>query len=98
VLDEVPDVFRSCVEESAFSDEDGMPLVTACVWRETGADGWRAGRLTSRRDGGGSGWFRIPLPAVGRPVAGGVFGSGPRTITRFRSIWTPFVMCSLHGR
>jgi hypothetical protein len=31
VLDEVPDVFRSCVEESAFSDEDGTPLVTACA-------------------------------------------------------------------
>ncbi|MEU9352677.1 hypothetical protein AB0D65_17205 [Streptomyces griseoloalbus] len=35
VLDEVPDVFRPYVEEPAFSDEDGMPLVTACTWRET---------------------------------------------------------------
>ncbi|MGV9625974.1 hypothetical protein [Streptomyces sp. NPDC003487] len=43
VLDDVPDVFRSCVEEPAFSDEDGMPVVTACLWRETGDDCWRTG-------------------------------------------------------
>ncbi|MFD7446664.1 hypothetical protein [Streptomyces sp. NPDC059909] len=45
VLDEVPDVFRPYVEEPAFSDEDGMPLVTACMWRETGDDGWKAGTI-----------------------------------------------------
>ncbi|MFB7112597.1 hypothetical protein [Streptomyces sp. NPDC056190] len=45
VLDEVPDVFRPCVEEPAFSDEDGMPVITACMWRETGDDGWTAGAI-----------------------------------------------------
>lgn len=45
VVDEVPDVFRSCVEEPAFTDEDGMPVVTACMWRETGDDGWRTGTI-----------------------------------------------------
>ncbi|MGV9890782.1 hypothetical protein [Streptomyces sp. NPDC003395] len=45
VLDDVPDVFRSCVEEPAFSDEDGMPVVTACLWRETGDDRWRTGAI-----------------------------------------------------
>ncbi|MFG3000292.1 hypothetical protein [Streptomyces sp. NPDC048340] len=45
VLDEVPGVFRSCVEEPAFSDEDGMPVVTACIWRETGDDVWRTGTI-----------------------------------------------------
>ncbi|MET7736356.1 hypothetical protein ABZT02_34075 [Streptomyces sp. NPDC005402] len=45
VLDEVPDVFRPCVEEPAFSDEDGMPVVTACTWRETGDGGWKAGSI-----------------------------------------------------
>ncbi|MFD7409295.1 hypothetical protein ACFV7R_43205 [Streptomyces sp. NPDC059866] len=45
VLDEVPDVFRPCVEEPAFSDEDGMPIVTACMWRETGDDGWKTGTI-----------------------------------------------------
>ncbi|WP_234375496.1 hypothetical protein [Streptomyces sp. CB01373] len=45
VLDEVPEVFRPCVEELAFSDEDGMPVVTACMWRETGDGGWRAGAI-----------------------------------------------------
>ncbi|MDU0302338.1 MULTISPECIES: hypothetical protein [unclassified Streptomyces] len=42
VLDEVPEVFRTCVEEPAFSDEDGMPVVTACTWRQTADDRWRA--------------------------------------------------------
>jgi hypothetical protein len=45
VLDEVPEVFRRYVEEPAFSDEDGMPLVTACMWQETGDDGWTAGTI-----------------------------------------------------
>ncbi|MFJ4515648.1 hypothetical protein [Streptomyces sp. NPDC088816] len=45
VLDEVPGVFRSCIEEPAFSDEDGMPVVTVCMWRETGDGGWRAGAI-----------------------------------------------------
>lgn len=44
VLDDVPDVFRPCVEEPAFSD-DGMPRVTACMWRETGDDDWRTGTI-----------------------------------------------------
>ncbi|MER5830980.1 hypothetical protein ABT116_09110 [Streptomyces sp. NPDC002130] len=45
VLDEVPEVFRRYVEEPAFCDEDGMPLVTACVWQEAGDDGWKAGTI-----------------------------------------------------
>ncbi|MEU7722702.1 hypothetical protein [Streptomyces tibetensis] len=45
VLDEVPEVFRPYVEEPAFSDEDGMPLVTACTWRETADDRWKAGTI-----------------------------------------------------
>ncbi|MFI6450220.1 hypothetical protein ACIBF6_01575 [Streptosporangium amethystogenes] len=45
VLDSVPDVFRHCVEELAFCDEDGMPVVTACLWREACDDRWRAGEI-----------------------------------------------------
>ncbi|BFO15284.1 hypothetical protein SHKM778_16720 [Streptomyces sp. KM77-8] len=45
VLDEVPEVFQPYVEEPAFSDEDGMPLVTACLWREPLDDGWRTGTI-----------------------------------------------------
>ncbi|GAA3181648.1 hypothetical protein GCM10010486_57360 [Nonomuraea roseoviolacea subsp. carminata] len=45
VLDSVPDVFRHCVLEPAFCDEDGMPLVTACLWREVGDSGWRVGEI-----------------------------------------------------
>jgi hypothetical protein len=45
VLDEVPEAFRSCVTEPAFSDEDGMPVVTACLWRTPADDAWRAGTI-----------------------------------------------------
>ncbi|MFF3439826.1 hypothetical protein [Streptosporangium sp. NPDC002721] len=45
VLDSVPAVFRHCVEEPAFCQEDGMPAVTACLWREAGDDRWRVGEI-----------------------------------------------------
>ncbi|MDO0925723.1 hypothetical protein QQY24_09975 [Streptomyces sp. TG1A-8] len=45
VLDEVPEVFRPYVGEPVFSDEDGMSLVTACMWRRTVDDGWKAGTI-----------------------------------------------------
>ncbi|WP_371539188.1 hypothetical protein OG210_27725 [Streptomyces sp. NBC_00466] len=45
VLDDVPDVFQPCVEEPAFTDEDGMPVVTACMWREAGDDHWKTGTI-----------------------------------------------------
>ncbi|MET8982360.1 hypothetical protein ABZX85_42965 [Streptomyces sp. NPDC004539] len=45
VLDSVPEVFAPCVDEPAFSDEDGMPVVTACLWRRTGDEGWSTGEI-----------------------------------------------------
>ncbi|MFE7935322.1 hypothetical protein ACFU6S_42680 [Streptomyces sp. NPDC057456] len=45
VLDDVPEVFASCVEEPAFTDEDGMPVATACLWRESADDGWSTGTI-----------------------------------------------------
>ncbi|MEV6244208.1 hypothetical protein [Lentzea sp. NPDC051838] len=44
VLDTVPDVFRECVEEPAFSD-DGRPNVTVCLWREHSDTAWRHGEI-----------------------------------------------------
>ncbi|MHB9859524.1 hypothetical protein [Streptomyces sp. YIM S03343] len=44
VLDDVPDAFRQYVEEPAFSDE-GMPVVTACIWRTAGDNAWRTGTI-----------------------------------------------------
>ncbi|MFJ6390272.1 hypothetical protein ACIQJT_22010 [Streptomyces sp. NPDC091972] len=44
VLDEVPGVFQAYVREPAFSD-DGLPRVTACMWREAGDDRWRTGTI-----------------------------------------------------
>lgn len=45
VLDSVPHVFRHWVEEPVFCDEDGMPVVTASLWREAGDDCWRVGEI-----------------------------------------------------
>jgi hypothetical protein len=45
VLDSVPEVFRSCVQEPAFCDQSGVPLITACLWRETGDDRWHVGEI-----------------------------------------------------
>lgn len=64
VLDDVPDVFRGCVDEPAFTD-DAMPQVTFCLWRETGDDRWHAGRIdfpSGSSDPDGSGWmFDLPV-------------------------------------
>ncbi|MGW7607020.1 hypothetical protein ACWGKW_07005 [Streptomyces sp. NPDC054766] len=51
VLDDVPEPFRSCVEEPAFADEDGMPVVTACAWREVGDEAWNTGTIEFPDDG-----------------------------------------------
>ncbi|MFE3109166.1 hypothetical protein ACFXKJ_03750 [Kitasatospora indigofera] len=45
VLDEVPAVFRPQVEEPAFWDEDDVPTVTVCLWRENTDDHWRHGTI-----------------------------------------------------
>ncbi|WP_181448867.1 hypothetical protein [Nonomuraea aridisoli] len=45
VVDSVPEVFRACVEEPAFCDEGGMPVVTACSWRQNGDDRWSVGEI-----------------------------------------------------
>ncbi|MGW5937205.1 hypothetical protein ACWIG3_10000 [Streptomyces celluloflavus] len=45
VLDDLPEVFRPFVAAPAFSDRDGMPRVTACLWREPGDAVWRTGAI-----------------------------------------------------
>ncbi|MEU0804022.1 hypothetical protein [Streptomyces sp. NPDC005970] len=44
VVDSVPDVFRGHVLEPAFGD-DGVPRVTACMWREAASDRWQTGEI-----------------------------------------------------
>ena len=45
VIDNVPDVFKTFVEEPAFTDEDGVPVVTVCLWREAMDDQWHHGTI-----------------------------------------------------
>ncbi|MEU5860052.1 hypothetical protein ABZ815_02690 [Nonomuraea sp. NPDC047529] len=76
VLDSVPDVFLDCVREPAFRDEDGLPLVTACIWRETGDGEWRTGDIAypdaAEDADGASGLFALltdPSPEAFRRFA-----------------------------
>ncbi|KIF69289.1 hypothetical protein HY68_12910 [Streptomyces sp. AcH 505] len=60
VVDSVPDVFRKYVREPAFTDEDGTPVVTVCVWRQPADERWRAGRIDfpgGHPDPDGSEWL-----------------------------------------
>jgi hypothetical protein len=45
VLDSVPGVFRHLVQQPAFCDEEGIPVVTACLWRETHDEHWWVGQI-----------------------------------------------------
>ncbi|MGW6783904.1 hypothetical protein [Streptomyces sp. NPDC054987] len=45
VTDEVPEPFKPVVEDPAFTDEDGVPVVTACLWRGTTDDPWHHGAI-----------------------------------------------------
>lgn len=59
VLDGVPEAFREYLTEPAFTDEDGVHVTTACLWRETADTAWHTGPveftdLEDREDPDGS--------------------------------------------
>ncbi|MGW1779050.1 hypothetical protein ACWCQQ_07885 [Streptomyces sp. NPDC002143] len=45
VIDEVPELFKPFVEESALADEDGVPVAMARLWREATDDRWHNGTI-----------------------------------------------------
>ncbi|MEV0373432.1 hypothetical protein AB0I10_27075 [Streptomyces sp. NPDC050636] len=46
ICDGIPDELRTAgITEPAFCDEDGLPRVTACVWRTPDSPVWRAGDI-----------------------------------------------------
>ncbi|MFE5944307.1 hypothetical protein [Streptomyces sp. NPDC056480] len=60
VLDGVPEAFREYLTEPAFTDEDGIHVTTACLWRETADTAWHTGPveftdLEDQEDPDGSG-------------------------------------------
>lgn len=60
VVDWVPDVFRNLVGEPAFTDEDGTPVVTVCMWRRVGDERWQSGPIDfpdGHPDPDGSEWL-----------------------------------------
>ncbi|MGW4890992.1 hypothetical protein ACWEQL_01800 [Kitasatospora sp. NPDC004240] len=59
VVDSVPEEFRSCVDEPAFND-DGIPTVTACLWRGPADEQWQTGEIDfpeGHADPDGSDWL-----------------------------------------
>ncbi|WP_318208135.1 MULTISPECIES: hypothetical protein [unclassified Streptomyces] len=59
VLDGVPEAFREYLTEPAFTDEDGVHVTTACLWREPADRAWHTGPveftdLEDREDPDGS--------------------------------------------
>lgn len=60
VLDSVPAVFRQYVHHPAFTDEDGTPVVTVCLWQEAGTGRRQAGEIgfpEGHPDADGSAWL-----------------------------------------
>ncbi|MEU0536309.1 hypothetical protein [Amycolatopsis tolypomycina] len=69
VLDAVPEAFRECLEDPAFADESGTPLVTVCLWRGHGDTAWQHGDITFPRHGDdGADWLFLLL-TEGTPEA-----------------------------
>ncbi|WP_394616253.1 hypothetical protein JNUCC0626_42340 [Lentzea sp. JNUCC 0626] len=68
VVDSVPEVFRACLEEPAFCDEE-TPRITVCLWREHGDTAWRHGEIDFPENGDdGAGWM-FALLTDGTPEA-----------------------------
>ncbi|NUT95126.1 MAG: hypothetical protein HOY78_24195 [Saccharothrix sp.] len=94
VLDTVPDIFRDCVEEPAFSDEYGTPYVTVCLWREHDDTTWRHGDITfpdGNHDHDGADWlFALltdPTPEAYREWAQDYHGK-PVDLDAVRHVYT----------
>ncbi|MGW5093333.1 hypothetical protein ACWEQ1_01805 [Streptomyces nodosus] len=45
VVDAVPTAYQRYVREPAFTDEDGSPVVTVCLWHEAETGRWQAGEI-----------------------------------------------------
>lgn len=97
VLDGVPLVFRPWVEEPAFTDEDRVPLVTACIWREASDTRWRHGTIdfpTGHDDPDGANrLFRLLVdgsPEAYRRFAEDHYG--------FPWAWRQYAMCTRRDR
>src|SRR5918993_1411739 len=88
VLDSVPTAFQACVQEPAFI-LDGVPMVSACLWRQTTDDRWQTGAIDSQPAGrtrtAASGCWSCCWMTPQRPI-----GGTPRSTTSLsRWTWRP---------
>jgi hypothetical protein len=64
LVEGVPNSFTTFVNEPAFSDGNGVPLMTVCLWRGSQDDAWSFGDVTppaDDADGDGSDWLFAQL-------------------------------------
>jgi hypothetical protein len=64
LVEGIPDSFMEFVNEPAFSEASGVPLMTICLWRGQQDDAWSFGNVTYPSDGAdadGSGWLFAQL-------------------------------------
>jgi hypothetical protein len=54
LVDGIPDSFMSFVNEPAFADTSGTPLMTICLWRLTDDETWHYGTASYPRSGTGA--------------------------------------------
>jgi hypothetical protein len=60
LVEGIPDYFEEFVNEPAFSEESGVPLMTVCLWRGQKDDVWSFGRVeypAGAADADGSDWL-----------------------------------------
>lgn len=69
LFDGLPDVFRPCVVEPAFTDETGTPVATVCFWREQVDTAWTSGALQPGAEDDGSAERLFDILLDGRPGA-----------------------------
>ena len=78
LFDSVPGVFRSCLDEPAFADHNGMVRASVCFWRECDAERWSCGDVVvpdqEMGDADGAEWL-FGLLVEGSPEAYVVFVS-----------------------
>jgi hypothetical protein len=93
VLDTVPALFRACVQEPAFT-MDGVPMASACLWRQTTDDRWHTGAINfpaGQQDPDGSEWLLELLlddaPAAYRRFAEDYYELGSLSLTAVREVF-----------
>ena len=89
VLDTVAAAFQACVQEPAFT-LDGVPMVSACLWRQTTDDRWHTGTINfpaGQQDPDGSEWLLDDSPEAHGHSAEGYHELGSVSLAAVREVY-----------